>query len=215
MLTDATGKAYARTGYQAGGPESYIKHLAEKAKVRKERDKNFAAAEKAKDNAEKAKLLDLALSKIEEGGIPVLSNYGATVEQIIKFDSDDKAGLKSKYEGLKNKKLARVFLGELNQKINTKKFAEAIKDADAYLARKGIGKEIKQQVAYSKSYAQYNLKDLKGAIATLEVALAFDPESRVGKQIPGLIKRLSDQVNEKSPEKPGPVPAKKDEKKTK
>lgn len=29
ILTDATGKQYAKTGYQAGGPEKYIEHLNE------------------------------------------------------------------------------------------------------------------------------------------------------------------------------------------
>ena len=34
LLTDADGRPYAKTGYQKGGPESYVKHLGELQKSR-------------------------------------------------------------------------------------------------------------------------------------------------------------------------------------
>ena len=177
MLTDATGKAYARTGYQAGGPESYIKHLAEKAKVRKERDKNFAAAEKAKDNVEKAKLLDLALSKIEEtGGIPVLASYGDVVKQIIKLDNDNKAGLKSKYE-------ASFAFQKLDEKFSARDFAGVIKEADNILAAEGLNNVNKQRVSFKKVQALFLQKDIKNAITTLEAAQKLAPDTPLGKNL--------------------------------
>ena len=199
MLTDATGKAYAKTGYQPGGPESYIKHLAEKAGVKKERDKNFAAAAKATDNAEKAKLLDLALSKIEEtGGIPVLAHYGDVVEQIIKLDGDNKAGLKSKYE-------ARFALQKLDKKFAARDLPGVVKEADLILASKGLDKGIKQKVAFKRAQALFLQKDVKGAIAALEAAQKFDPDSPMGKQIPkileGLRKQAAKQDGETTPKK--------------
>ena len=207
MLTDATGKAYAKTGYQPGGPEKYISHLGEKRAAKVERDKSFAAAAKAKDGVEKAKLLDQALSKIETtGGIPVMSVYGDIVAQIIKLDSENKAGLRSKYE-------ERFTLEELNKKFQTGKFDEAIKGADAFLAKKGSQKETLQKVAFLKARAVFMKSkgtDLKGAIAALEVAQALAPETQIGKQIPNILKGLKAQAEKAPAEKaPGPkAPAK-------
>ena len=204
MLTDAGGKPYAKTGYQAGGPEKYIAHLAEKRAAKTVRDESFAAAEKAKDDTEKAKLLDKALSMIEKtGGIPVLSVYGDVVARIIKLDSDNKAGLKSKYG-------ARFALEDLNKKLQAGKYAEAIKGADAYLAEKGGEKEMKQKIAFLKARAvfmQSKGQDFKGAIAALEAARALAPETSVGKQIPNILKGLKAQA-EKQAGKNAPKPKK-------
>jgi thioredoxin-related protein len=197
MLTDAGGKPYARTGYQAGGPEKYIAHLAEKRAAKTVRDESFAAAEKAKDDTEKAKLLDKALSMIEKtGGIPVLSVYGDVVARIIKLDSDNKAGLKSKYG-------ARFTLEDLNKKLQTEKYAEAIKGADAYLAEKGGEKETRQKVAFLKARAMFMQskgQDFKGTIAALEAARALAPETSIGKQIPNILKGLKAQAEKQTGE---------------
>jgi len=93
-LTDAKGRPYAKTGYQRGGAEAYVKHLAELQKKRIERDKMLAQAAKA-EGVEKAKLLDKAVSALDEK--LVLAAYGELVDEIIALDKDDKAGLKSKY----------------------------------------------------------------------------------------------------------------------
>ena len=203
MLTDASGKPYAKTGYQAGGPEKYIAHLDEKRAAKTIRDESFAAAEKAKDDTEKAKLLDKALSMIEKtGGIPVLSVYGDVVSRIIELDSDGKAGLKDKYE-------ERFALEKLNKKLQTGKFVEAIKEADTYLARKGGDKETKQKIAFLKARAVFMKskgQDVKAAISALEVARAFAPETSIGKQIPNILKGLKAQA-EKQTAKPAVKPS--------
>ena len=60
-----------------------------------------------------------------------MSVYGDIVAQIIKLDSENKAGLRSKYE-------ERFTLEELNKKLQGGKFDEAIKGADVFLAKKGV-----------------------------------------------------------------------------
>ena len=135
------------------------------------------------------------------GGIPVLSVYGDVVARIIKLDSDNKAGLKSKYG-------ARFALEDLNKKLQAEKYAEAIKGADAYLAEKGGEKEMKQKIAFLKARALFmQSKDFKGAIAALEVARALAPETSIGKQIPNILKGLKAQA-EKQAGKNAPKPKK-------
>ena len=227
MLTDATGKAYAKTGYQPGGPEKYISHLGEKRAAKVERDKSFAAAAKAKDGVEKAKLLDQALSKIEtSGGIPVLSVYSDVVAQIIKLDSADKAGLRSKYEKRFAIQELDKKLQALDKKMRGGKFDEAIQGADAFLAKEGSAKEAKQKFAFLRARAIFMKsegKDFKGAIAALEIARGFAPETQIGKQIPNILTGLKAQAAKQdgkapakpAPPAPGPVPPKKGEAKKK
>lgn len=203
MLTDATGKAYAKTGYQPGGPKKYLEHLAEKTNVRKERDRNFSAAEKTKDDAEKAKLLDLALSKIEEtGGIPVLSNYSDIVEKIIKLDGENKGGLKSKYQ-------ARFALQKLDKKFEARDLAGVVKEADLILAGKGLDNGIKQKVSFKRGQALFLQKDIIGAIAALETARKYAPDSSMGKAIPKILEGLKKQAAKQNRETPGGAAEKK------
>src|SRR5690606_18384268 len=60
MLTDASGKPFAQTGYQPGGPEKYVEHLDTLRAKKAARDEAFAKAEKS-DGVEKAKALVSAL----------------------------------------------------------------------------------------------------------------------------------------------------------
>ncbi|MCF7975635.1 MAG: thioredoxin family protein [Phycisphaerae bacterium] len=97
-LMDESGRPYAQTGYQAGGAETYLAHLAELKKKHQERDLAFAAAKEAATDPDKARAIDTAL---ESMGMALASQfYSAEIEQIMAFDRDNKAGLKYKYEQL-------------------------------------------------------------------------------------------------------------------
>jgi len=63
ILADAEGRPYAKTGYQEGGPESYLTHLAELTAGRERRDVAFARADSA-TGVERARLLHEALSTV-------------------------------------------------------------------------------------------------------------------------------------------------------
>lgn len=95
LLLDSQGRAYAQTGYQAGGPLAYTEHLETLMDFRKTRDEAFAAAE-GLAGAEKAKKLNEGLETMQ----PSLrfASYGEIIDQIIELDADDAAGLKTKFE---------------------------------------------------------------------------------------------------------------------
>lgn len=95
FLTDADGRPYAQTGYQDGGADKYVAHLAELREVREKRDVALAAAEKAK-GVKRAEHLDEAMTAVGEE--LALGVYGDQVREIIKLDKDNAAGLKEKYE---------------------------------------------------------------------------------------------------------------------
>lgn len=95
VLADSQGRAYAKTGYEPGGPSAYIRHLEGLRETRSTRDEAFAKADAAK-GTERAKLLADALTTVPPNLIFV--SYRPVVEEIIKLDARDEAGLKSKWE---------------------------------------------------------------------------------------------------------------------
>jgi hypothetical protein len=65
LLCDAEGRPFGITGYQAGGPDAYVKHLNELREVRIQRDKALAEAASVQGVA-KAKALIAALESLHE-----------------------------------------------------------------------------------------------------------------------------------------------------
>jgi thiol-disulfide isomerase/thioredoxin len=94
LLADAEGRAYARTGFEFGGPANYVTHLTGLQEIRTERDAAFTAAAELQ-GAEKAK-------KIEEGLLTMdpplfFPSYESEISAIIELDADNAAGLSEKY----------------------------------------------------------------------------------------------------------------------
>jgi thioredoxin-related protein len=88
LLMDSLGRPFAKTGYQAGGPEKYIAHLDELRAKRIERDKNLEAANKLK-GIDKANALVKILKDIPED---YLGSYTDIMDEITKLDPEDKSG---------------------------------------------------------------------------------------------------------------------------
>ncbi len=126
VLADASGRIYAKTGYQEGGPRSYIPHLEGFRKQRIERDDAFASAEKA-SGIERAKLLDEGLKALSQE--MVLPGHKSVVEEIIALDAQNAAGLKSSYGDM----LTNVeFVARIEQISKSAKDADdALKQIDA------------------------------------------------------------------------------------
>jgi thioredoxin-related protein len=95
FVADEEGRPYAQTGYQPGGAEAYVAHLAELRAKRATRDAALTAAAQAA-GVEKAKLLDAALEVVGEE--LALNAYADQVRELIQADADNQAGLRSKYE---------------------------------------------------------------------------------------------------------------------
>ncbi len=132
FLTDAEGRPYAQTGYQDGGADKYVAHLAELREIRVKRDEALAAAAKAK-GIDRAKHLDAAMSAVGEE--LALNVYGDQVREIIQLDSDNAAGLKGQYE----QKLAGIEYDKvvlaIQQSFDGKNAEETLKQLDEAAAK--------------------------------------------------------------------------------
>lgn len=111
-LADAEGRPFGKTGYQEGGPEKYLEHLASFKAERAERDRLLAEAAGASGVA-KAKLLDQALSKADPS--IAAKHFRAQVDEIIALDADDAAALKSKYRTMLGNADVQTTWGRLAQ----------------------------------------------------------------------------------------------------
>jgi len=95
LLTDSSGRPYARTGYQPGGARGYLAHLKELREVRAQRDAALQAAA-GLEGVEKAKQIDKALKVLAPDVL--FPEYQPEVDQIIALDPDNAAGLKKDYQ---------------------------------------------------------------------------------------------------------------------
>ena len=101
LMMTADGEVYGRTGYQAGGPEKYLEHMAE---LRKGREQLMAAKtiasdfEAATDDVGRWKLWLAAVTIYEEApaGAPFLPSLDAPVRFALTADADNKKGSKSR-----------------------------------------------------------------------------------------------------------------------
>jgi len=180
VLADATGKPYAQTGYQPGGPEKYLEHLAELRQVHVKVAEAMAKAAAAQ-GVEKAKLLDAALSALDPS--LVMPSYSDVVDEILKLDPDNKAGLKTKYEAI-------ALLNKVQAALRGGNSDEALKLADAGLKTVGATGQPAQDLLYVKSLVLYRKQDKAGAKAALEAALKAAPEGAKAEHIQSVLDRV-------------------------
>ncbi|MBM4031365.1 MAG: DUF255 domain-containing protein [Planctomycetes bacterium] len=180
VLADAAGRPYGKTGYRAGGPEKYLEHLAELRQARVKRDEALAKAKTAQ-GTEKAKLLDAALSTLDPS--LAMGNYEEVVDEILKLDPENKAGLRNKYG-------AMAALGKIEAAARGKDLDEAIKLADEALKAYGQTGTVAQDILFLKSLCLYRKNDKEQAKAALDAALKAAPDGPKAEQIKGILERL-------------------------
>ena len=118
IVADATGKPYAKTGYQAGGPEKYVAHLDELQAIRVKRDAAFAKADAAKSDKDKAAFLVEGLKALSADLVE--SNYSDVLEKISKLDPEDATGYVKERKAASDKKAAMAAAeGKINDFMKT------------------------------------------------------------------------------------------------
>ena len=210
VLADHLGRPYARIGgFRGEKPEEYIEKLKNLQQIRVERDKFMKQAEKA-SGVDKAKALDGALARLDKE--IVASFYGKVVNEIVKIDSDGKAGLKSKYESVLQKQREMMFAkslqglqGEIQGALQAAakkaqggrvaltaiqpQVDKVVAKLDKMIAKEKPTKGALQQALFFKSQLKFG-SDKKEAQKLLEEAHAAMPTSRMA----GQIKRILTQV---------------------
>jgi thioredoxin-related protein len=186
LLTDASGKPYASTGYQKGGAENYVKHLDELREKKAARDKAFASAEKA-TGVEKAKDLVAALSAMALSDAMVANFYGDVVEQIKAADPKDETGFTKAAE---SKARVAKFESELRKFAGEEDYDGALGLVDSTLKEGGFGPDETQQMFMTKASLLAQQGKFDDALKAIDEGVAAAPESKMIPAIAGFRKQL-------------------------
>jgi thioredoxin-related protein len=218
ILCDATGKPYAKTGYQPGGPEKYVKSLDELQAVRVKRDQAFADAGKATTDAEKAKCLAAGLKTMDNEIVE--SSYADVVEKIGQLDKEDASGfVKARKEATAKKEAAEkgqaaiqeFFGSKIAPLMQAKEFDKALAEVKSYIKENpDTPEEFKIGMLVNIGLAgPMDKKDRDAAMAVVdEVAKAY-PDSDLAKNVDKVKENIKAHLEAKPK---GPAPAKDDEK---
>ena len=185
VLTDAEGRAYAKTGYQKGGAEAYLSHLEELRQIRVKRDEAFAKAESA-TGLEKAKLLQVVLKAIGDDDL-IRKHYGTVADEIIELDAEDQLGYKENRD-FQDK------LDGLDEEIQKSLKAGGLDTVPALIdefvtANKLIG-EQKQRVLLGKIGMHFQMQQHEQSLKVAKRVVAIDPETESGKSAAALVVQI-------------------------
>ena len=175
LLADAYGKPYAATGYEAGGPEAYVKHLDELRAKKVARDEAFATAAKA-SGVEKAKALVAALEAMGLEDPMISKFYGDVAEQIKTADPKDETGFAK--EAAAKARLA-TFQSELQACGQKGDHDGAVALVDKTLKVGGFSTEDTQQIMITRAMIFNQQKKFDEALKALDEARAFAPDSEM------------------------------------
>ena len=168
LLLDPAGEVLAETGYQAGGPEKYVKHLDNLIVLHESVVKMQGELAKA-EGLDRAKLLDRLIGAVTE----LRTNdddIDSWTKEIIVLDVDNKAGLKGKYE-------VRQLMTEVAKLMQTRKYDEARETVEKVLAMPGLTGTQKQDAYISEANLAQIKMDRPACLAALNKAIEAAPES--------------------------------------
>jgi thioredoxin-related protein len=186
LLTDADGKPYATTGYQAGGPEAYVKHLDELRAKKLVRDESFATAAKAV-GVEKAKALVAALAAMGLEDAMIAEFYGDVAEQIKTADPKDETGFAKKSAA---KARLATFQSELEACGQKDDHEGALALVDKAVKEGGFSTEDTQQIMLTRAMIFNQQKKFDQALKALDEAKAFAPDSEMAARMGDIKTRI-------------------------
>lgn len=206
LLCDAAGRPYAKTGYQKGGPESYVEHLNQLRQKKAARDEAFATAEKA-TGLEKAKALISALGAMNLDDEMVANFYGDISEQIKVSDPKDESGFGKKAAAQKRLKDFETALEELAGKQD---MDGALKLVDDTIKEGGFETVETQQIMMTRAVILAQQGKFEESLKAVDAAIAFAPDSPMvagikgfRKQIEGAMKKAAEKTEKKDAEPAG------------
>jgi thioredoxin-related protein len=184
ILADAEGRPfYQKVGYGGTPANDYIQDLLDQRDRLKNRNEAFEKAEQS-SGLEKAKWLDEGLQAIDSQ--LQLTGYGEQIENIIKLDADNEAGLKAKYK-------SRLELPQIKQQMEQimsevgngeeQDYQQAIDRIEQLIEEKEPSGEALQEVLFAKSFLIFQQGNQDEARQGLEAALEAAPESNRAEQI--------------------------------
>lgn len=200
LLCDAKGLPFAKTGYQPGGPEAYVKHLDELREKRAVRDQAFASAAKSEGVA-KAKELVAALNAMNLPDEMVVNFYGDVIAQIKAADPKDETGF-AKAAAAKAREAA--IESELQVLVQKNDMDGALVLVDKTLKEGGFSVESTQQMMMTRAMIFAQQSKFDEAMKAADEAKSLAPDSEMAAGIDGF-KTQVEAAKKKPSEAPAPA----------
>ena len=201
ILADAQGRPYAKTGYQAGGPEKYLPHLDELRAVKGKRDEQWKKAEGAQ-GVEKAKFLAAGLKALDEE--LVAKHYSKVVAEITALDPKDETGVGA---AIGFKADLATLQGEIATAAGKDGAGAARKKTDEFIASHAKMTANQKQVALLSLLRVYRPpQDNDTVLKLMGEVKALDATTEEGKQAAMIEERVKE-MNAKAAAKPAEKPA--------
>ena len=183
FLADAEGKPFfKKSGYSNQPADVWVKDMVAKTAIPEALEEAKAAK-----GLERAKLLDKALGLM---GSDAAAQRKDDITEIIKLDSDNKAGLQAKYEGILAATEIKDSLQAIMRGNRGAKTEDMVVKIDELIKEKSPKGEALQEVLFMKSNLYFRAKKMKEAEALLREAMKIAPDSKTGKRIPGILERF-------------------------
>ncbi len=181
LVMDPQGEVVAHTGYQPGGPQGYVKQLAEFLDV-------YATVVKMKQDLESSKGLARAklLDKLIDAYVKLNNESDELTgwsKEIVALDAGNRAGLRVKHE-------FRLYMAECNKLKEKQKYAGAKAALEKALALDGISAAQKQSCYMAKAELCFMQRDFKGIVKCMQQAIDVAPNSRDASEAKAAIERF-------------------------
>ena len=183
-LTDAEGNPfYSTSGYGGQKADEWVEQMVAKTGI----PKALAKAKKAK-GLERAKLLDSALTMM--GSKFANESHGGKIDEIIKLDAKNKAGLKAKYEGSRKAAAFKDTLMQMMQANRGNKSEALIEKIDELVKKEKATGEALQEALFIKSSLLFKDQKKDEAKKLLIEAQKAAPKSDTAKRIDQILKQF-------------------------
>jgi thiol-disulfide isomerase/thioredoxin len=182
FLADAAGKPFfKKVGYSGQPADAWVKDVVAKTAIPEALEEANAAK-----GIERAKLLDKALGLM---GSDAAAQRKDDITEIIKLDSDNKAGLKAKYESILAATEIKDSLQAIMRGSRGAKPEEQIAKIDKFIKEKNPKGEGLQEVLFAKSSLYFKANKKKEAEKLLKEAKKIAPNSKIGQRVDDILKR--------------------------
>lgn len=194
VLADAAGRPYARTGFQPGGPDAYLKHLDELQALRKERDATLAAGRKL-EGVDKAKALQNALAEFPDAIVEAF--YQDVAAEVEAADPKDETGFR---KARAYRRDVAAYEERVTTLFDEQNFEDVLKEADRFMQTHQPTGLDKQHIMMARimAYAETGRKD--DALKALAEMKAVAPESELGLQADRFKERIESFFADPMPE---------------
>ena len=181
ILFDEKGRAFARTGYEAGGPEAYLKHLEQISEP-------YNALNAAEGDARKSALATFLKTL---AGEDIEANFQEEFAELKKLDPEDETGFIAELE---TAKAMAEFEDGVEQNLAAGDFDAVLALVDSFLAKHNPQGEIRQHILMGRVMVYVEQSEKEKAFAEIDKMAKLAPDSELSLNVEEIKASISEHI---------------------